>query len=342
MDSNDYLYAGITIQNMAHKGVAVAVFMVFCFVLYNTRNLMKEKFFDFKEATTPTAVKFPTCKLPENLFRNEQMSTIRKPNLTQVVSVLNNTKRNKCIDKVKWNHASDFSYFNIPSFHFCVKSNIHPEKVRQFHYERLVITGNYNIISSFFSFLKRKSEVIIIEIGGYIGQTLRKLIPVTGAKHYVVIEPVPTFYKTLNKNIRTLNFNTSVKTYNFGLSRNHKELVVGVVGDATHMLKKSNLKTTEKVQLVGVLDFFIQLGVGCHRIDLLTINCEGCEFEVLETLISTNLIEKFDFIQFQPHYFAPNIGNFLCRYCSLRQLLARTHELVYDFPLVWEAWKRKH
>ncbi|XP_061177719.1 uncharacterized protein LOC133186499 [Saccostrea echinata] len=322
---------------MAHKRETVAVFVVFCFLVYISMNMMTKKDYDLKE----TAVKLPTCELPENLFRNEQPSTIRKPNLPQVIPILPITKRNKCIDKVKWNHASDFSYFYIPSFHFCVNSNIHPEKVQQFHFERLVNTGNYNITSSFFSFLKRKSDVVIIEIGGYTGQTLQKLIPVTGAKHYVVIEPVPSFYKTLNKNIQTLNFNTSVKTYNFGLSGNRTELDVEVVGDGTKMLKKSILNTTEKVQLVGVLDFFIQLGVGCHRIDLLTVNCEGCEFDVLENLLSTNLIQKFDFIQFQPHHSAPNIGNFLCRYCRLRQLLARTHEVVYKFPFLWEVWKRK-
>lgn len=331
------------VKNMSQKRIfwkTIIAVVVISIVSYSLKNLMTH----LKDLLGIKAVRVTNCDLPSDLpFINEQLtSPIRIPDLPQVTPILPSTKSNKCINMIKRKHVKDLSSVEIPSFHYCVEGNMIPENVQEFYLRRL----DYNITSKFFSFLKGKSDVVIIEIGGYTGQLLRRLIPVTDAKHYVVIEPVPSFYNTLNKNIKTFNFNTSIRTYNFGLSRSQKEMDIGIVGDATNLsrkkvIQKRRAKTTEKVRLVSVLDFFIQLGVGCYKIDLLTINCEGCEIDVLETLLSTNLIENFDYIQFQPHYFAPHVGNFLCRYCRLRQLLARTHEVVYNFPQVWEAWKRK-
>jgi hypothetical protein len=144
----------------------------------------------------------------------------------------------------------------------------------------------------------------------------------------------------MSRRISTLSLKSAVKSYNFGLGKRYEQLTIGVRGDATALGLDKSDTPTEVIQIVSVLDFFIQLDVGCRSLDLLTINCEGCEFVVLETLISTNLIERLDYIQLQPHA-VPSLGDYPCRYCRLRQLLARTHVIAYDYPQLWEAWKRK-
>jgi hypothetical protein len=55
----------------------------------------------------------------------------------------------------------------------------------------------------------------------------------------------------------------------------------------------NTLKTNQTVtiQLFNITEIFLGLGLSCLKeLDLLTINCEGCEFEVLEELLKTNII----------------------------------------------------
>jgi FkbM family methyltransferase len=277
----------------------------------------------------------PSCDLPENIFKG--VKKIVTPNLPQVKSIFPDTKPDKCIESVKWKPVQPFSQHESEQYDTCTVKNADPKSVFASSFRRLGKT----VIYSFFSFLKRKSDVAIVEVGGYTGHLLKFLLPATGAKYCVVVEPVPSYYNILFKSIPTLPSTTSVTTYNFGLGKTYKTLDVPLLGLATAVSKNSAGQKTETIRIVSILDFFIQLGLGCRPLDLLTINCEGCEFEVLETLSSTNLIEKIDYIQFQPHYTVPKLGNFPCRYCRVRQLLARTHVIAYEYPQVWEAWKNK-
>ncbi|XP_056019387.1 uncharacterized protein LOC125672192 isoform X2 [Ostrea edulis] len=281
-----------------------------------------------------SSASMPSCGI-QGIFTEERK--IITPNLTQVRSIFPDIRTDKCIESVKWKPIQPFSELELIKYNECIKSNADPKDVSTNSMRRLDRT----VIYSHFTFLKRKSDVAIVEVGGYTGNLLRNLIPTTGAKYYVVIEPVPSFYSMLSKSISMLRLNSSVTTYNFGLGKRYMDSAVGVQGDATAITKNSVGKRTEVIHVVSIVDFFIQLGLGCRSLDLLTINCEGCEFVVLETLISTNLIDKFEYIQFQPHHAVPNLGNYPCRYCRLRQLLARTHVVAYDYPQVWEAWKNK-
>ncbi|XP_048750529.1 uncharacterized protein LOC125662372 [Ostrea edulis] len=277
----------------------------------------------------------PTCDLPETFFR--VVEKITAPTLTQVTPIFPDIRTDKCRDSVKWKPIQPFTPNEVAQYTNCIAKNIDPSKVNVKSMELF----NYTVIYSFFNFLKKKTNVAIVEVGGYVGNELNNLLPATGAKHYVVIEPVPSFYRNLSERISTLDVDSDVKAYNFGLGKRYTTLLVNIRGDATTTSKGDLRNKTEVIQIVSVLDFVIQLGIGCRSVDLMTINCEGCEFDVLETLISTNLIENFNYIQFQPHYNAPNLGYFPCRYCRLSQLLARTHVAAYDYPQVWQAWKRK-
>ncbi|XP_048739665.2 uncharacterized protein LOC125653992 isoform X2 [Ostrea edulis] len=320
------------------RNIAIVLFIVIG--IYGTQYMFKnlylnDQLYESIRMAHVSPAFVPSCELPGNLFT--EVGEIRTPNLTQVGSIFPHIKTDKCIGSVKWKPIQPFTQLELTRFNKCTGNHADPKIVSADSMRRL----DYTVIYSFFTFLKRKSDVAIVELGGYTGKLLKNLIPTTGAKYYVVIEPVPSFYSTLSKNILMLRLNSSVTAYNFGLGKQYKELAVGVRGDATALFKKSLGKETELIRIVSIVDFFIQLGLGCRSLDLLTINCEGCEFDILETLISTNLIEKFEYIQFQPHHAVPNLGNYTCRYCRLRQLLARTHVVAYDYPQVWEAWKSK-
>lgn len=112
---------------------------------------------------------------------------------------------------------------------------------------------------------------------------LPKLGETTGTKQYVALEPVPSFYQQLSKRIEDLSLQSRVTTYNFGLAESKKELRISLRKDATSLLKddKRERVQTETINLFNVVDFFVQIGLGCNSLNLLTINWKGCEPDVM-------------------------------------------------------------
>jgi hypothetical protein len=92
-------------------------------------------------------------------------------------------------------------------------------------------------------------------------------------------------------------------------------------------------KLLEELQLSGLND-----------VSLLHMNCEGCEFDVLESLISQNLLVNFPSIKFDVHYadFLESDINpkLLDRYCRIQYELSKRFKLVAGVPFLKERWDR--
>ena len=73
---------------------------------------------------------------------------------------------------------------------------------------------------------------------------------------------------------------------------------------------------------------------------MLTVNCEGCEFEVLPALILNNLTQYFRNIQFATH--VGFLTDTPCIYCQIEQSLERTHQINYHYNMLWEGWILKN
>ena len=74
-------------------------------------------------------------------------------------------------------------------------------------------------------------------------------------------------------------------------------------------------------------------------VDLLNVDCEGCEWDVLEGLIGKNLQTRMNRIQIQFH--PGMLVDGTSRRCKIRQLLKVTHNLVYNFDWIRELWQLK-
>ena len=277
------------------------------------------------------------CGMPFTRLTQKNL-TLRMPKELQSVKPIHvTTDADKCIGKVKVNPQMEFSKSENQTLYYCIQKNAEVSKLRTESLNRL----DRSLTSSYYKFLKSKPDAKIVEIGGYVGNLMSRLVRDTGVKTYVVLEPVPSFYKKLTDRIQREAL--AVTPYNFGLGKKETELTIGIQGDGTSLKKsKGSDKGKETLKIVKVVDFFVQLGIGCHRLDLLTINCEGCEFDVIEMLTSTSLVENIDYIQFQPHNSVFNdAATYLCLYCRLRRFLSRTHQIAYEYPHIWETWKRK-
>jgi hypothetical protein len=65
---------------------------------------------------------------------------------------------------------------------------------------------------------------------------------------------------------------------------------------------------SSSLKVVNATQFFEKLGIGNFMVDLITINCEGCEYDLLETLLSTHFVYYFKNIQFGSHTKIKGLG----------------------------------
>lgn len=184
------------------------------------------------------------------------------------------------------------------------------------------------------------NKSIIVDIGGNIGGDAQSFLDMYNPQYYIILEPLKLFYRKLNKRFKDRR---NVIVYNIGLGAKYEIFMIkieGSVGEATSSFSGSE-KGSCSLKVVNALDFFHKLGVGKFSVDLVTMNCEGCEYDLLEHILSSNLIHFFKNIQFATHPTLEKLKDPIRRYCQLQELLHRTHKPTYQYKYVWESWKLK-
>jgi hypothetical protein len=106
---------------------------------------------------------------------------------------------------------------------------------------------------------------------------------------------------------------------------------LGVGGDASGLFHAS-ASAFEEVTIVPIAQVLNEL----PQIDL--INVEGAEYEILDSILDLQLQHRLGDIQIQFHSVVPEAE---ARREAIRRQLERTHQLTYDFPFVWESWRRR-
>ena len=112
-----------------------------------------------------------------------------------------------------------------------------------------------------------------------------------------IYEPVPDFYKNLAKvwsDHRSAN-QWRVDVHNYGLGDSTRTVLLSqtdLQGQGTFGMKDSE-EGGEKIPLdireASVVVRNVTTGAGAETLDLLHVNCEGCEYEMLENIIRANL-----------------------------------------------------
>ncbi|CAF1234452.1 unnamed protein product [Rotaria sordida] len=178
--------------------------------------------------------------------------------------------------------------------------------------------------------------------------------------HVWFLEPVAQFYDKLIHSRRILRQLETVKhhMYNIGLS-NKNELIDITAKDIRKSQaltlvgkheNKNDIGNNLKYKLILrdvaeiLFEFHILLKISnsiiIGELNLLHINCEGCEYDVIERLIKKNLIKYIRIIQFGSHRPLAIRSSINRRYCCLQQMLSMTHHLEFGIPWAWERWLR--
>ena len=171
---------------------------------------------------------------------------------------------------------------------------------------------------------------LVFDLGGYEGQWASDIFSMYLA-HIHVFEPVPQYAESIR---HRFGRNPKVIVHGFGLSSDNGTARISMAGASSSLYRAGSLYAD--VRFVRAADFIRDNHIG--QIDLIKINIEGGEYDLLEHLIETGLVRNTVNIQVQFHDFVPAAGP---RMLAIQKSLAVTHVLTYQYPFVWENWRRQ-
>lgn len=166
----------------------------------------------------------------------------------------------------------------------------------------------------------------VMDIGGYRGDWASGIYAKYGCFVYV-FEPIKKFADTIQKRF-SKNEKISVSNCGMWLYNGRRPMFINA--------DKSGGRTKGEMESTHVID--AQVIIARTQFDLVKINIEGDEYELLNYLISSGVIENISHIQIQFHEFVPNASAYRKH---IRDLLSITHDCQWSYLFVWESWKRK-
>lgn len=171
------------------------------------------------------------------------------------------------------------------------------------------------------------AQSVVFDVGGYRGEWARKIAERYQC-HLHVFEPVAEYCREI---VESLGRNAKVVINNAGLSGKTEKQMISLDEAASSVVKIEG--ESREIQLLDIDAYVREHGI--TRIDLIKINIEGGEFALLARMDETGLLRQCVDVQIQFHDFVPDAAP---RRMALREVLARSHDLTYDYPFIWENW----
>ena len=175
---------------------------------------------------------------------------------------------------------------------------------------------------------------VVVDVGGYVGEAVQTIFNKFGSRIFI-FEPVREYVERLEARFKSAGGKVVVLPWGIGPRDENISFVVD--GDRSHVADGSG-GGGEVVRMRTLTPFFemLEQRYAATHVDLFHVNCEGCEFPVLEYLLRSPWIKRIRKLLVQFHSFRDIDA--VDRRCTLRALLARTHRLTWDRPFVWERW----
>jgi FkbM family methyltransferase len=173
------------------------------------------------------------------------------------------------------------------------------------------------------------SDSVVLDVGGYRGDWTERLVHRYDPFVHI-FEPVPAFGEGLERRFAS---KPKARVHRFGLADRSSEQVVMQAEDASSAYTTAGEPTG--VAFRDVADLFSEEHF--HDVALIKMNIEGGEYPLLRRMVEADLVGRCADIQIQFHDFVPDA---LRQRAVIREALRRTHRLTYDYPFVWENWRR--
>jgi FkbM family methyltransferase len=137
----------------------------------------------------------------------------------------------------------------------------------------------------------------VIDVGANIGDSAI-FFALSGAKKVVAIEPYPSTYETLVRNIDANGLASLIKPINSAISNSRGHLKLEAEIDSTLSVKAHTSETGMEVESLTLQDILNLPGL--EPPCFLKMDCEGCEFEVFGSL-DERLIDMFQRMMIEYH-----------------------------------------
>lgn len=178
----------------------------------------------------------------------------------------------------------------------------------------------------------------IVDIGGNIGDDIDGYTAVHKEANVFTFEPIPHYFTHLQKKFAG---NPHVHISNVGASDatgDTEFIVEGEHGWGTSGVDHSIEGEHVKVHLQDVDDILskIQQQEGLAP-DVLSVNCEGCEYAVMKRVVDQGWLGKIKYIQLSWHTPA-DIEDHVARRCKIEEALLQSYERVYYSFSGWVGW----
>jgi FkbM family methyltransferase len=175
------------------------------------------------------------------------------------------------------------------------------------------------------------SDSKVMELGGYTGEWVNNIITKYNPNIYI-IEPIEPFY---NGMVNKFKRNKKVHLLNVAIGVENKNGVLYLNNDMTSSLVTKNKKLVE-VEFLNMSTILEKFGV--TEIDLLQINIEGGEYDILEDMIISGVINNFKNIQIQFHLDVSNAKE--KRDKIQKKLITNGFQIKFNYDFVWEGWTK--
>jgi FkbM family methyltransferase len=176
-------------------------------------------------------------------------------------------------------------------------------------------------------------SALVVDAGGYAGQWASDIVARFLCRVHVY-EPVPGFAQGIRDRFAA---NPLVTVHEVGLAGETREAKIELRGTGSTIFGRDGAGALSTVvRLVRAADAFAEAGI--ERVDLLKLNVEGAEYEVLENLAVTEWLPRIRFLQIQFHDIGAGSD---ARMRALQAWLGQTHQLMWQYELVWESWRRR-
>jgi FkbM family methyltransferase len=176
------------------------------------------------------------------------------------------------------------------------------------------------------------SRSVVLDVGAYVGEWSEQISRRYGARIHA-FEPLPHAIDLFHER---LDGHDNVTLHPFGLAAADGHAPLAFEGPGSRLRSGPG---TFGSGIVEVRDVASTLGdLGLDHVDLCKMNIEGGEYDVFDRLIATGWLPRIDVFSVQFHEWHPKA---YARRRAIRRALRRTHDEVWDYPFVWELWRRR-
>lgn len=172
------------------------------------------------------------------------------------------------------------------------------------------------------------NDSLVVDLGLYKG-TFAELISKKYNCNVYGFEPIWDFFDQSSSKLSKFS---KVKVFNYAVGGSDRIDKISLDMDGSSIYH--NKGKIVNIQVRSFKSVIEELKI--ETVDLLKINTEGCEYEILDHIIESNLLSIFKNIQVQFHDFVPDASK---KRDKIRDELAKTHKETYSYEFVWENHK---